>query len=259
MDHHWSVIYHHFSSLSFSDHWCVIQHKNWYVLIFHDYASREQVLITPPHPIASRNLIKDGTRSSQRKKKGEEHLKNMFSSGIGCSARTKNTQTEESRHPQTIARNIMKFRCCWCIRRDPYDNNTTEQKWYNFRGSPLGKSWRENLIFLLSPPSLKKSIIFFRNSGDANRVWFRLVPTHLSEAEKISCIVMQLEWEGDFRKEVGLGLYNKCLNETFQRPKIKVDTFYGGDGGATWKLLGKLAQSRQSFREPNVPLVHFCH
>ena len=70
---------------------------------------------------------------------------------------------------------------------------------------------------------------------------------------------MQLEQEGDFREEVGLVLYNKCLNETFQCPKIKVDAFYGGDGGATWKLLGKLAQSRQSFRKPNGPLVHFCH
>ena len=121
--HHWSVFDHHFSSLSFSDQLTiiggVIQHANWYGLIFHHYASREQVLITPPHPIASRNPIKDGTRSSQRKKKGEEHLKNMFSSGIGCSARTKNTQTEESRHPQTIAWNI-KFRCCWCIKRDPW-------------------------------------------------------------------------------------------------------------------------------------------
>ena len=67
-----------------------------------------------------------------------------------------------------------------------------------------------------------------------------VVPTHLSEAEKISFIVMQLEWEGDFRKEVGLGPYNKCLIETFQRPKIKVDTFYGGDGGATWEVVGKV-------------------
>ena len=37
-------------------------------------------------------------------------------------------------------------------------------------GSPLGKSWREKLIFLLSSPSLKKSVIFSRNSGDANKV-----------------------------------------------------------------------------------------
>ena len=51
---------------------------------------------------------------------------------------------------------------------------------------------------------------------------------------------MQLEREGDFRKEVGLVLYNKCLNETFQRPKIKVDALYGGDGGATWEVVGKV-------------------